>query len=70
MLPNSIDGIALQSEVEFRDYPSNTFIIDPATKQVRGCGDGLAATINDGHMNQQVLDAIIESHGSRKWISI
>ena len=34
------------------------------------CGDGLSATIDDGHRVQQVTDAILDSAEQRKWISV
>ena len=37
---------------------------------LRGRGDGLAATIEDGYVNQKVLDAIIESFEKNKWVEI
>ena len=43
MLPKNSGDIALASQVEFADYPTLTYIVDPATKQVRGLGDGAEA---------------------------
>ena len=33
-------------------------------------GDGLAATIRDGYMNQLVVDAVIESFEGQKWVTL
>lgn len=41
MLPNQ--NIDLSTTVEFEDYPTNTFYIDPVSQQVRGMEDGLKA---------------------------
>jgi len=37
---------------------------------LNGKGDGLAATIEDGHKNQLVVDAVLKSAEERKWIDI
>lgn len=37
---------------------------------VQGKGDGLAATLEDGCINQQLLDSIIESFKKEKWIHL
>jgi len=42
MLPETPD-ISLSDVIEFQDYPTNTFYIDPITRQVRGMQDGLPA---------------------------
>ena len=43
MLPSQTGGISLGTEVEFGDYPTRTFYIDPISKQIRGTEDGLKA---------------------------
>ena len=53
MLPNEINGVSLQTAVEFGDYPTNTYIIDPVSLQVRGFGDGMEAM-------RQAVEIIIE----------
>ena len=40
MLPESVE---LSTEIEFQDYPTNTFYVDPVTRQIRGLGDGITA---------------------------
>ena len=43
MLPVTDNSINLDTIIEFQDYPTNTFYIDPVTKQVIGQRDGLLA---------------------------
>jgi predicted dehydrogenase len=35
---------------------------------IQGKGDGLAATLEDGYINQELLDSIIESFKEEKWV--
>ena len=35
--------VDLNQEIEFQDYPTNTFYIDPISRQIRGMEDGLTA---------------------------
>lgn len=37
---------------------------------IRGCGDGLAAEIEDGRRNQHVLDALLTSHEEQRWVEV
>ena len=37
---------------------------------INGKSDGLSATIEDGHLNQLVVDAILESAEKRKWVNV
>jgi predicted dehydrogenase len=37
---------------------------------IRGKGDGLAATIEDGYINQYLLDSIVESFEKEKWVHL
>jgi predicted dehydrogenase len=37
---------------------------------IKGCGDGLAATIQDGLTNQKLLDAAAESAQQQRWIDV
>ncbi len=37
---------------------------------IKGCGDGLAAGIGDGQLNQYVVDSIIRSFREEKWIRL
>lgn len=37
---------------------------------VKGCGDGMPAVIEDGRLNQHVVDAILQSVGEEKWIQL
>jgi predicted dehydrogenase len=39
-------------------------------KLVTGQDDGMSATIEDGYINQRTIDAIIQSHEEKKWISL
>lgn len=39
MLPK----IKMNTQIEFADYPTNTFYVDPISKQIRGFADGLMA---------------------------
>jgi hypothetical protein len=41
MLPENSNGLSM--EIEFQDYPTHTFFVDEATKQVGGMTDGLPA---------------------------
>ena len=43
MLPNQIGDISLQNEIEFGDYPTHTYVVDPVSNQVRGFDDGAIA---------------------------
>ena len=42
MLPIN-DSISLDTPVEFENYPTHTFYVDPITKQISGFADGLTA---------------------------
>jgi len=35
---------------------------------IQGKGDGLSATLEDGYINQKLLDAILESYKKEKWV--
>jgi hypothetical protein len=35
--------VKLSTQVEFGDYPTNTFYVDPISKQIRGLTDGITA---------------------------
>ena len=37
---------------------------------LNGCGDGLNADINDGVVNERLLDAIIESSEIGRWVDL
>jgi len=37
---------------------------------IHGCGDGLAAEIEDARRNQHVLDALLRSHDEKRWVEI
>lgn len=37
---------------------------------IHGCGDGLAAVIEDARRNQHVLDALLRSHDEKRWVEI
>ena len=37
---------------------------------LNGCGDGLAATIEDGQSNQHAVDAIVKSFEEERWIKL
>ena len=37
---------------------------------LNGCGDGLAATLEDGQLNQHVVDAVLASAEARTWIEL
>ena len=41
MIPKQ--NIDLSTPVEFEDYPTHTFYVDPTSQQVRGMEDGLKA---------------------------
>ena len=43
MLPVQAGDINLQTEIEFGDYPTFTYIVDPVSNQVRGNDEGMAA---------------------------
>lgn len=43
MLPNQVDGIGLDTAIEFEDYPTYTFYVDPISQQVLRMEDGLTA---------------------------
>ena len=43
MLPNEVDGINLQTDLEFEDYPTYTFYVDSISKQIVRMEDGLLA---------------------------
>lgn len=37
---------------------------------IQGKGDGLSATVDDGYINQKVIDGIIESFTEDRWVSL
>lgn len=44
LLPDGVT-IGADTEVVFEDYPTNTFYVDPLTKQINGMTDGLEAMV-------------------------
>lgn len=44
LLPEGVT-IGADTEVVFEDYPTNTFYVDPLTKQINGMTDGLEAMV-------------------------
>lgn len=45
VLPAQIDAVNLQTKVTFVDYPTNTYYVDPISKQIRGMADGSLAML-------------------------
>lgn len=45
LLPAQVDGITLQTDVNFVDYPTYTYYVDPISKQIRGMADGHTAMV-------------------------
>lgn len=43
MLPDQLSKVNLDTEIEFGDYPTLTYYVDPDSKQIRGTRDGLIA---------------------------
>lgn len=42
-LPEPVEGVELVNDIEFIDYPTNTYYVDPIAKQIRGMTDGIVA---------------------------
>lgn len=45
LLPITEDGFGIDTELEFQDFPTNTYYVDELSNQIRGFTDGHAAMV-------------------------
>lgn len=43
ILPGAVSNINIDTDIEFKDYPTYTYFVDPVSNQIRGMANGLKA---------------------------